>query len=117
MDICRLPAVIDFESDDDSRQAVLRIGEEDGKGIYTFTVLTPRLLRMKDWNIDNAVSLFLDGKWESFTPSGLSTLGSASISTEILENSNKRSRYRIRIEIEGKVPSSIKAKAETLILD
>ena len=32
-------------------------------------------------------------------------------------STSELSEYRIRIEIEGKVPSSIKAKAETLILD
>lgn len=116
MDIRRLPAVASFCSDDESRQAVLRIGEEGGKAVYTFTVLTPHLVRMRDWNVDNKVSLFLDGKWESFTPSGLSTIDGASVHSEILENNNKRSRYRIRIEIAGHVPASIQAMAETLVI-
>ena len=112
MKIDKLPAVINAENADGSAKAVLRIGEEDGKGIYMFTVRTERLIRMKDWREDNAVSLLLDGKWESFTASGLSTRDDARLSIEILENCNKGSRYRIRIEIPGSVPSSIEAKAE-----
>ncbi len=113
----KIPAVVNFESEEDDRKAVLRIGEEDGKAIYTFTVLTPRLIRMKDWNIDNTVSLLLDGRWESFTASGLSTLADAEVSAEILENNNKRSRYRIRIAIPGSVPGTLKAKAESLFIE
>ena len=115
MVIERLPAVVDFESGDPGRAAVLRIGEEGGNSIYMFTVLTPELIRMGNED-DNSVSLFLDGKWERFTASGLSSRSDASVSVTILENNNKRSRYRVRIEIPGPVPADLQAKAEGLII-
>ncbi len=111
MVIEKLPVVAMFESDG-KREAVLRIGESEGRAIYSFTVLTPFLRRMGDQD-DNAVSLLLNGKWENFTVSGKSTCP-ALIKTEILENNNKRSRYRITITLDGAVPSSLDAKAEGL---
>ena len=113
MIIEKLPALFNAESDDRSRAATLRIGEEGGMAVYTFTVMTPRLIRMGGSG-DNAVGLFLDGRWETFTASGLSSRPDASVSVEILENNNKRSRYRIRIAVSGKVPQSLEAMAESL---
>ena len=114
MRLADLPAMLIFEGDGE-RDAVLRIGEEDGFSVYTFTVRTPRLIRMGG-DDDNSVQLFLSGRWERFTGAGASTLADASVSVEILENSNKRSRYRLKVVIPGNVPEEIMARAETLSL-
>ena len=114
MRIGKLPAMLIFDGDGE-RDAVLRIGEEDGCAVYAFTVRTPRLIRMGG-DDDNSVQLFLSGRWECFTAAGASSYPEASVTVEILENNNKRSRYRLRIMIPGRVPDEIMAKAETLSL-
>ena len=115
MRIDNLPAVFMFEGNEE-RDAVLRIGKEDGCMVYSFTVRTPRLIRMGCPD-DNSVQLFLSGRWERFTATGASTLPDADVSVEILENNNKRSRYRIRIVLPGDMPDEIRARAETLEID
>ena len=115
MRISGLPFVYIFESDDPGREAVLRIGEENGMTVYRFTVRTPLLIRMGDEN-DSHADLFLGGRWESFYASRRSTMDIVP-EVEILENNNRTSRYRMTIRIPSLCPEEIKARAEGLILD
>ena len=101
---------------DNKRSGTLTIKEEDTKGIYIFEITTPVLYRMKDER-DNRVSLYLNGRWETFTTGLYSSLEDASLSLTLLENNNKRSRYILKIETPQVLPIEIDAKAEGLSLE
>ena len=113
MRIGKLPFVYMFDSVDPGREAVMRIGEEDGFTVFRLTVRTPLLLRMDDER-DSRVEMLLGGRWESFYASGRSTLDGMVPSVEILENSWKTSRYRMTIRLPGPCPEEISVRVEGL---
>ena len=112
MQIESLPIMLLFPDSDDTHKAVLRADGAGGAVRFSVTVETPRLTRMGASG-DNAISVTVDGICHAFTASGISDIPSR---VEILENNNKRSRYRISFSIEAAVPFSLSADAEGLLL-
>ena len=101
-----------FPDSDGAHKALMRAeSAEDGTG-FTFTMETPFLQRMGS-DDDNGVSLAVDGTRYCFKADGRGPLPS---SVTILENSNKRSRYRISFTLPVRVPFTLSAEAEGLEL-
>ena len=85
-----------FESKGIKSATLLASCTNDGY-VYDFEVTTDYLYRMKNRD-DNFVELLFEGKWHYFTASCLSDLSDCDISFVLLENNNKRSRYRLSIK-------------------
>ncbi len=102
-----------FPDGDDMHKAVMRIDEKDGIR-FSFTVETPVLIRMKGSD-DNRIVCEINGNRHSFTASGLSDTEIVP-AVEILENSNKRSRYRITFTMDLQLPFELRAWAEDLVI-
>ena len=94
------------------RGAELSVSEENGKYRYVFTVTTDVLYRMKSEE-DNKVKLKIDGVWYFFAPSLISDYPSLEIDAAILENNNKRSRYKVAFTLDKLAED---AEAEGLML-
>lgn len=110
MRVEEIPFSILFPESDGHHKAVLR-AVPDGDDIrFLITAETPFLQRM-GWDDDNSISVTIDGKSLSFRPSGK---GDIPFSTEILENNNKRSRYRISFSVPVRIPFELEARAEGL---
>lgn len=110
---CRIKyGEINLFSSEGIRNAVLRASLVDGVYAYSFTIQTEKLFRMKSEN-DNKAELLIDGNWHYFTASCLSDFPNCKIESILLENNNKRSRYRLNIKLDKR---AMDAKAEGLVL-
>lgn len=111
----RLNEIVLFEGNDEIK-AKLVVSELDSFYKYVFTIQTPLLYRMKN-SSDNKVELMLaDGKWYSFYASLISEIEDAELALELLENNNKRNRYRLIIKLPVSYGLAIDARAEGLSL-
>ncbi len=103
------------EKEDDLFLASLKVYKEGRSTVFEFTVQTKRLYRMKDPSLDNRVELSVNrGKLYYFTPSML-TDSPYSFDVTLLENNNKKSRYKIKVYVDENVESySAIAEGSTL---
>lgn len=97
---------------DGINNAVLRANIEDSTYSYSFTIQTESLYRMKSES-DNKAELLIDGAWYYFTASCLSNYPNCDVECTILENNNRKSRYRLNFKLDKMAQD---AKAEGLAL-